>query len=238
MLSALTLTCATSLADENKPAADTTKSFYRQVELIQAMQPYVERVDLARLLLIKTSVTNVIQNIESNAAAGKNPVTMETMRLLQNVIVQYRFSSIFFGWQDPIPVNSIYAPIIADKLHELHKLAKDLEGEYGFDDSPYTQITAQTFQQIHKLLQQLETLPIPDYLKSDLRKLWPAVGETVAIALQGDRPKAFEKAVVIIGDIRKHYPEFNQIASSAAGFSLVMELQGLAEFYAEYAQMN
>ena len=135
-------------------------------------------------------------------------------------------------------MTSIYAPVIASQLKELQELSKQLENDYGFDDSPYTQVTAQTFRQMHKLLQELDTLPIPLQLKTDLRTLWPAIGETIAIAQLGDRPKTFEKAIQAIGTIRNLYSIFNQIATSAAGFNLVIELQGLSEFYAEYAQVD
>jgi hypothetical protein len=219
-------------------ASDATQPLSRQVELLKEIQPFVERVDLSRLFVVQTSVTSIIGNMESNVASGKKEVTLETMRLLQNLIVQYRFSKAFFGWQDPKPITSIYAPVIAKQLDELFELSESLVKEYGFDDSPYTQVTANTFRQMHKLLQQLDSLPIAAELKTDLRKLWPPIGETIAIAEQGDRPKAFEKAIVVVKAIRNLYPQFNRVASSAAGFTLVMELQGLAEFYAEYAQME
>ncbi len=227
-----------SFAQSAATASDAVKDFNQQIQILQQIQPYVERMDLGRLLVIRNSIQAVIQNIESNQAAGKNDITMETMRLLQNLIIQYRFSTSFFGWQDPVPMTSIYAPVIASQLKELQELSKQLENDYGFDDSPYTQVTAQTFRQMHKLLQELDTLPIPLQLKTDLRTLWPAIGETIAIAQLGDRPKTFEKAIQAIGTIRNLYSIFNQIATSAAGFNLVIELQGLSEFYAEYAQVD
>lgn len=213
------------------------KPLYRQIDLLNAIQPYVERIDMARLYVIQTSVKSVVGNMVSNLASGKREVTMETMRLIQGLIVQYRFSQVFFGWQEPMPITSIYAPVIEAELNELHTLSENLVSEYGFDDSPYTQITANTFRQMHKLLQQLETLPLDEQFKTQLRGLWPAVGETIAIAEQGDRPKTFEKAIQTVGIIRALYPQFNAIASSSAGFPAIMELQGLTEFYAEFAQM-
>jgi hypothetical protein len=215
-----------------------TKPLYRQLELIQDMQPYVERINLARLFVIQTSIKNVVGNMEANVSAGKNEVTMETLRLMQNLIIQYRFSVVFFGWSEPKSVTSIYAPVIESDLQELQDLSKKLANDYGMDDSPYTQITTNTFTQMHKLLEQLETLPIDDKLKGFLRNLWPFVGQTIAVAQLGDRPKTFEQAISTITLIRNLYPQFNQISNSNAGFPMIMELQGLAEFYAEFAQMD
>jgi hypothetical protein len=217
---------------------EATKPLYRQLDLLKQVQPYVERIDLARLFVIQTSVTSVIKNMESNVAAKKNEVTMETMRLIQGLIIQYRFSQVFFGWTEPKAITSIYAPVIEPQLNEIHSLSQKMVVDYGMDDSPYTQITANTFTQMQKILKQLETLPIDGDLKSELRKLWPSIGETIAIAGQGDRPRTFEKAIVSIGLIRNLYPQFNRIANSDAGFPMIMELQGLAEFYAEFAQME
>jgi hypothetical protein len=217
---------------------EATKPLYRQQNLLKQIQPYVERIDLARLFVIQTSVKAVIDNMEANVDAKKSEVTMETMRLIQNLIIQYRFSQVFFGWTEPKAITSIYAPIIELDLTELNVFYRKLIVDYGMDDSPYTQITANTFRQMQKLLQQLETIPIDDALKLHLRGLWPSIGETIAIASQGDRPHTFERAIVAVKSMRNLYPEFNRISNSDAGFPMIMELQGLAEFYAEFAQME
>ena len=224
-------------AQANK-VTDATKPLYLQLQLLQQMQPYVERVNLARLFVVQTSLKNVIGNMEANVTFGKSEITMETIRLMQNLIIQYRFSSVFFGWTEPKAVTSIYVPAIDKKITQLRTLSEALSAEYGIDDSPYTQITTNTFKQMHKLLEQLETLPINDKLKGFLRDLWPFIGQTIAVAQLGDRPKTFEQAISTITLIRNLYPQFNLISNSNAGFPMIMELQGLAEFYAEFAQME
>lgn len=216
---------------------ETSQDFYRQLAILQNIEPYVERVDLSRIYLIQTSVKTVIQNMEDNVAAKKQEVTMQTMKLIQNLIIQYRFSKVFFGWIEPKPITSIYSLAIEEDLNELQILSDELVTNYGFDDSPYTQITANTFRQMQKLLQQLETLNIDASLKTKLRDLWMPIGEVIAIAEQGDRPKTFAAAIPVIDRVRNLYPMFDQVSSSSAGFSMIMELQGLTEFYAEFAQM-
>lgn len=214
------------------------QSFSRQFEILTLISPTVERIDQARLFVVRNSVAVVLEDMQNNLAAKKPLATFQTLRLIQNLIIQYRFSQSFFGWNEPISMTSIYSESIAPYLNKLKILAKTIENDFGLDDSPYTQITSNTFKQMQKLLKQLETLSLDPKLKSELRALWPSIGETIAIADQGDRPRAFEKAAPIIEKIRDLYPRFDQISSSAAGFSAVLELQGLAEFYAEFAQID
>jgi len=224
-----------AIADSHTPS---TEPLYQQVGLLDFMSPYVERVDMARLLVVRSTVNGVIQDMEANLREGRKEITFQTLRLIQNLIIQYRFSQVFFGWTEPRSITSIYTPQTGDSLAKLKTLSENLVKEYGFDDSPYTQITANTFRQMQRLLKQLEDLPLDAKLKAELRALWMPIGETIAVAEQGDRPKTFEKAVPVIRQVRTMYSEFDQISSSQAGFAMIMELQGLTEFYAEFAQVD
>lgn len=210
----------------------------RQVKIIDFIKPFVERVDQARLMVIRKSLNSILEDISTNASAGRNSVTFQTIRLIQNLIIQYKYSQSFFGWSQPIAETSIYTEATASYLDELHNLSTQVEKEFGLDDSPYTQITASTFRQIQKLLLQLESLAIDASLKSQLRSLWPSVGEAIAIAEQGDRPLAFKSATTVIANLRNLYPYFDQISATSAGFSMILEIQGLSEFYSEFAQMD
>lgn len=218
--------------------ADFKKSLSKQVEILQQIRPSVERLDQARLLVIRNSLLTISQDMKDNVKAGRQEITFQTLRLIQNLIIQYRFSHSFFGWSEPISLTSIYTPATSSYLLKLRELAQQTETNFGLDDSPYTQITANTFRQMQRLLQQMESLAIDPTLKSQLRSLWPLIGETIAIAEQGDRPKAFAKAVKVIQQIRTFYPRFDQISSTAVGFANMLELQGLAEFYSEFAQIE
>ncbi len=222
-------------AAEARPA---TAMLFQQITQLDAISPYVERIDLARLLVIRSAVQAVAQDMERNVRDGKSEVTFQTLRLIQNLIVQYRFSQVFFGWTEPRSINSIYTDATKTPLAKLKELADGMVVEYGYDDSPYTQITANTFRQMQRLLKQLEDLPLDPSFAERLRALWMPIGETIAIAEQGDRPRAFEKAIAVVQAMRDLYPMFDEVSSSSAGFQMVLELQGLTEFYAEYAQVN
>lgn len=216
----------------------TTQPFYRQIELLNEIAPYVERIDTARLFVVRNGVEAVKSDIEANVQAGKNEITFQTLRLIQNLIIQYRFSQVFFGWTEPRSITSIYTEVTAGQLAELKTSSDEMVKTYGYDDSPYTQITANTFRQMQRLLKQLEDLAINEALKKELRAMWMPIGETIAVAEQGDRPKTFEKAIPVVQKMRALYPMFDDIASSDAGFQMIMELQGLTEFYAEFAQVE
>lgn len=218
--------------------AQFDRNLSRQIEILDLIRPTIERIDMARLLVVRNSLTSIQADIKGNIEAGRQPTTFQTLRLIQNLIIQYRYSQTFFGWTQPISMTSVYSPAIAPYLTELQKLAKQTETEFGLDDSPYTQITSNTFRQMQKLLQQLETLAIDANLKAQLRSLWKPLGETIAIAEQGDRPRAFAKAIEVIQQIRTFYPRFDQISATSAGFASILEVQGLTEFYAEFAQIE
>jgi len=215
-----------------------SQAFDAQLVLLEKISPYVERMDLSRIMVIKKTITTVKEDITKNVTEGRNEVTFQTLRLIQNLIVQYRFSQVFFGWTTPRSINSIYTEYTAQDLAALQNLSLEMVKVYGYDDSPYTQITASTFRQMQRLLQQLETLPMDASLKQSLRDLWQPIGETIAVAEQGDRPNTFAKAIPVIAKVQALYPMFDAISASEAGFPMIMELQGLTEFYAEFAQMD
>lgn len=219
---------------------EATRPLIQQMQIIFHLQPYAARIDLARLLIISNSLNAVVQDMRNNVAHNKSEVTFGTLRLLQNLIIQYRFSQIFFGWQEPDSNSSanIVTNETKESLKQLKILSDDLVTEYGFDDSPYTQITANTFKQMHQLINGLVHMNIDPLLKTALGALVLPFAEAIAAATQGDRPKTFEKALPLVLEIRKLYPLFDRIAMTQAGFGQILEIQGLNEFYAEYGQLT
>lgn len=209
-----------------------------QLVLLDKIEPTVERLDLARIIVIRISINTVLNNITSNTAQNLSPITFETMRLVQNLIIKYKFSHVFFGWEETPSPFSIYTLITRSELLELKSIYEKMVIVFGFDASPYTTITSNTFQQMKKLLDDIEKIPSDETLKSKLRSYWPLIGRTIAIAEQGDRPCAFALASKVIHEIRKLYPSFNEMSDSSAAFDLILEFQGLTEFYAEFSQID
>lgn len=234
----LTIFVSYSSYSSGEILTDASTPLYEQLQLLEYISPFVERVDYSRLLLIQGSVKVIIQDMEENIVKKRSEITFQTLRLIQNLIVQYRFSQVYFGWTTPRAITSIYTERTSQSLETLKRLYERLVTDYGYDDAPYTKITANVFRQMQKLLKQMEDLSLEEELRLQLRDLWMPIGETIAIADQGDRPKTFEKAIPVINRIRLLYPLFARISSSNAGFPLIMEFQGLTEFYAEYAQVD
>ncbi len=234
----VTFFCGSAVASDPTPEETARSVLNEQISLLEKIEPTVERIDLARLYVIRNDIQVVLDDIDSNIAGQRMPITLSTMRLMQNLIIKYKFSHVFFGWEEEPSLFSIYTPMTADDLEKLKSSYETLVSIFGFDASPYTTITANTFHQMKKLLDDLEALPIDENFKLSLRNLWPGVGRTIAIAEQGDRPCAFAAASGVVRMVRDMYPMFQTILTADVAFPLVMEFQGLVEFYAEFAQVD
>lgn len=193
---------------------------------IRTIEPWVERPILGRFTVLKSTIQYALDSLNQNGLGHR-----ATFQAYQNIIVRFRFSQSILS-------DEIETPRIAPNVARLKAFVEDITRQFGFDDSPYTQITRSVFSQIHALLLQIETLPVDAALKEKLIALKAPVGETMAIAVTGDRPRTFEKATDTLLKIRKIYPMLDQLSRGQIGFNAVLEIQGLAEFYAEFAQVD
>lgn len=234
---ALTL-LAIPLHAEESTSAQAVALLNQQLGLLSTIEPTVERIDQARLLVVRKAIEAVIADIRDNKTAGRSEITFQTMRLLQYLIIQYRFSTAFFGWQETPSLLSIYTPQTQVPLTKLKQSYEDLQKSFGIDDTPYTKITSYYFRQMEKLVRQVEQLPLDETFKASLHELLSPIGHTVAIAEQGDRPKTFRAAKEVLPMIKALYPQFNRLSSTSAGYAAILELQGLTETYAEFAQVD
>jgi len=196
-----------------------------ELKLISTIEPYVERPDLARLYVLKQASQRVLDLI-----AGKGLANMATIREYQVLIVTYRYSTSFF--------KKIETEETSEAIKSLLTINEQIVADRGFDDSPYTQLTLSTIGQMYKLFQDLSKLPITPEFKKSIDNLVPDFGNVMAIAKQGDRPKTFEAAKALYFKVVALYPLFQQVAASNEAYDLTLGIQGLAEFYAEYAQID
>jgi hypothetical protein len=224
-LTALLLGAAASRLVIASEVDEARLELQREVELIQDIAPHVERQDLGRLLLLKGYSENVIRQIE-RAGLGN----MATLREYQFLIVGYRYSAEYF--------SRIKTEATADEIAELLRINDRIIQERGFDDSPYTQITRSVFGQMHRLFVDLGKSQVSPQLRARLLELDRAFADVVTVGGNGDRPKTFDAGSRLAKKIRALYPEFDQIAQSHPAFNLVISIQGLNEFYAEYAQIK
>lgn len=209
-------------ADE---VADAKAQLHRQLLILEKIEPFVEQHDLGRLFILRQASQRVLSSIAASGLAH-----MKTLREYQTLIVTYRYSNAYF--------KKIGSQFNQGRIAELLRLVDRIIEDRGFDDSPYTQIIASVFTQIRTLLLELSKLSVPDSLKAKIQALMPDFGNVLALAKQGDRPRAFEAATALYRKLRTLNPELNDASVSKVALESVLQVQGLNDFYAEYAQVE
>ncbi len=216
---------STAFAASGTPEAEQAKNeLQRLSSLLQSTEKYTERVELARLFVLKQSIETVLASIEKYGMGH-----MQTIRDYQSLIVAFRFSGEFF--------TRVQTDNTRAAIQEALQISQHIAEARGFDDSPYTQITKSIFSQMKKLIDDLQGVALPPALLEKLYALRPGIGDVIAIASQGDRPKAFAAASALHSRIIALYPEFSTIAIANPAFEIILNIQGLNEFYAEFAQL-
>ena len=198
----------------------------RAVLLVNSMTPVADRIELARLNLIRRNLVTVKAAIEKNGLAHAG-----TMRSYQQLIVTFRYSNSF--------LKQMETALTEEAIKELFDISEAISKDRGFDDTPYTQITANVFSEMYQLILQLKSLStLPAALIPQLDALVPKLGNVIAVAKQGDRPRTFEAAVPLSKQITALYSLLEGIQHSNPAFEVVLDIQGLNEFYSEYAQIE
>lgn len=228
-LAAIFLLLSFLLNSQNLQANDEYARAEQQLErmnvILDELSFSLEREDLARLYVLQQAPKRVQDVMKIKGLAN-----MATIREYQVLIVTFRFSHNFFSRVETTHNESL--------LRELLDINTAIIEERGFDDSPYTQLILSSFQQIHQLMSDLVSMDIPNSLRSSVEDIIPDVGLLLAVAKQGDRPRAFDSGKSLYPKIRALYPEFAKVAASNNAFQTTLAIQGLNEFFAEYAQIE
>lgn len=212
-------------ASDAPPSLTLKSKLTRQLYLINSVLPYVERIDLNRAIALKQFTQRVFDSMKKEGMTN-----MITMQRLQELVICFRFSKDLF--------RQIETPKTSKAIEELQKLGSEIASITGFDKSPYTQITLSVFTQIHELLGQLLSLPIPDALKLKIKALNPSLGSLIASASLGDHAETFAQAKAVLSQLIALNPDFNDISFSHEAFYPVLEIQGLAEFYSQFSRLS
>ena len=210
---------------QNTITESTRGSLIKQINLLNLIERDVEHIDLVRILLLKKNAQEVVQAIEEHGTSH-----MQSMQGLQRLVLMYRFSHAFF--------SQIETPYTSNAIKLFKEISEQLMRIHGMEESAHSQITAGIFTQMHRLIQQMRELPLNDDLRKELEALVPDLGRLIATATQGDRPLTFQASTSILEKVTLLYPKFNEIASSSAAFTLSLEIQGLCEFYGDFAQVE
>ena len=186
----------------------------------------VEREDLGRLHLLKQQMAKLKTTVNARGISH-----MATIREYQVVIVSFRYSTAYFA--------SIATEATEPVIEGLSKIVARIVDERGFDDSPYTHIAEGTFTQVHKLMMELMALPIDPVLKAKLTELLPDVGRMMALSRQGDmRETVLNASVPLVLKLKELYPDFYRVGRHDRAFDVVLNIQGLVDFYADFAQVR
>ena len=213
-------------ADDHSSEAEIRGLLENEMQIMRALERGTVRLDLARLRLIETNVRLALSSLNEFGLAHAN-----TNRMMQQVIITFRYSNAFF--------TQIQTVDSRQSIRSLLETNDQVTRKMGFDDTPYTQITAYVYTQMHKLFMQLKDNGVlTPVLRDKIENLIVPMGHLIAIAKQGDRPRTFDAAVPLQRQISELYPLMNAITQSDAAFDIILEIQGLNEFYAEFAQIS
>jgi hypothetical protein len=226
-MTALTLPL-TVKAEDQQSQLDASTLIYKLSDMTQnisSIQRFTERGDLGRLLILQKTIQKA-----SDATKQNGLLNQKTMNAFLEMSISFRYSQAFFA---NITTEETKQNILA-VISAVGGITKLM----GLDESPATQVTANILTQIKQLNDQLGKMDITTNLKLKLAQINPDLGKAIAEARQGDRPLAFEAADKVMKKYYQLSPEFNNVLSGKEAFAVVIEIQGLIEFYDEFAQYS
>lgn len=196
-----------------------------QKERIVDVENYVESADLGRLIVLKKLTQRVIDSLKEKGLGH-----MATINSYQEMAMAFRYSEVFF--------KQISTTVTDDSLQKLIKTNNTIIKERGFDEVLGTSLVAHIVTQMQVISAQLAKLPVSEKLKSNVASMQSLFGQAISVAKQGDRPRAFAKGTEIYNQLLNLYPEMEKVSASNQAYMLVVELMGLNEFFASYAQIK
>jgi hypothetical protein len=207
-----------------KAAGNETQDLYQLASKLKQVEEYLEQDDVPRMSIFKNAVLKVEESIKANGLAH-----MTTLRAYQGLIVRFRYSSAYFQRVESASTR----PMLKEALALVEKISRDR----GFDDSPYTQITAEVFSEVKVVLDQIKASSSTE-VREAIDGLLEELGSTIAQGKQGDRPKTFKAGTALQKRISKLMPLIESESRKANFAEISLNLRGLLEFYGEYAQME
>lgn len=211
--------------------ANEVENAKRQLQRVLTNLDHIKRSGLhvqdeGRVFILERSVNEVLAAVNEKGIGN-----LRTLNLYQQLIVKFRFSNQFFEF---IRTGQTEKQI-ADTLELMAKIRE----ERGFDDDPYSKVLKSNLEQIHNSLAQIARMDgTPQETKKRIQALTPKFGAAIAVADQGDRPKAFAQAIELYSTVKDLYGALQQLSGNPAAFRLVLEVMGLNEFVAEYSQVE
>ena len=207
---------------------DTTKAL-EQLDVIitnlHRAKHYVEKHDQGRVLILE----KVVQKTR-NTVSEKGVGHMEAVRCYQEMIIAFKYSDDFF--------NKIQTQVSSAKIARIRTLANQISVEKGLNDSPYTKITESIYSQILVLIDELIELPIGLRLKEKMMRIRPEIGNLLALARLGDRPRTFSAADDVHEKIDSIADDISDLILNDEVLNIFVGITTLNEFYSKFAQLG
>jgi hypothetical protein len=219
----LLLTALTAFPAESP---DTERKMERAIYLVDRIGVYLEAPDLARLGFLRAKLTQVLDYVKRGEGN-----TFESLHYFHEMILTFRYSSSYF--------KQVETELTRDEIRELAELTEGVAKERKFDEFVHTHITESVLAQMHKLVRQLlDSHGLPQELADKLTELSSPLGFALAEAKNGDRPDTFDRATPVARRIEALYGEFYSVGRSHSAWDVLMEIQGLNDFYLEFAKRS
>lgn len=204
--------------------------FQRQLALIEGVRHHIEEADLGQLNLLRNASRNALESIQD---PNRGPINAATSRALYTVYIRYHYSRSY--------LDSVDGDAWENEIREVRTIADTIARAHGLNESPAVRQTHEVFSQMRTLLNQLRDRRLGADMSRRLEDLVARIGQDVLpLALANDdRPNTTDAARPVCRDIRLLYPDLVRAATPTNGVrELVIELQGLNEYYAEFCNLN
>lgn len=213
-----------SVRAEDQSISQAKQQLQRQIDLLDSIRPFVERQDLGRFVLLRGASQAVI-----DAITNKGLMSLVTIHSYEELIMKYRYSVVYF--------SEISTASTEPAIKEAREIAEQIAKQLNYDDSVFTQVTFNTYDQMHKLVVELLGMTISKELRDELDGLIAPLGDLTSKAKSGDSYEIYQAAIPCASSIQKMYRLFYQVPSSDSAFELVLEIQGLNEWFIEKSRI-
>ena len=207
-------------ASETQEAIDQLD---QQLTELDQIQRFVDRMDQGRVIVLINATNETKVAIEN---WGLVHTATLNQYLKQNLI--YRSSTAYFSHVGTVATQPI--------IDHLYAIMDEIAQSRGLNDFTFNKMTYNTYSQIWSLLQDLIKMDVGEDLRNQVSSLTVEFGNLLAISKEkGDNLQSLKAGAEMFKKMEELYPLFVRFSVSSPAFDLILNIQGLNEFYAEYS---
>lgn len=193
------------------------------MELIESIEPYLERSGRALLFLLRKRTQSVLTSIQEKGYGN-----YATFNAYLKMVVTYQHSE---------SIRKEIPQIAQENFKKLYKVVSTIAEKKGIEENEgRTHVTETVYAQIKGLIDQLLEQSLSETLQEKLEDLIPLLGRVQALAKEGDTPRVYARGKEAYEQIAKVYEEFNEVYTASPADALILEMMGLNEYYAKFAK--